>query len=395
MTTETQEVLDYPFGAATGLELDPRYARVRTAKGLTRVQPPHGEQAWLATRYEDVKAVLGDRRFSRAMGRERDEPRTTEAPRPDGLLSMDAPQHTRLRVLLAQAFTPRRVELQRPAVRAIAEELVGAMKAKGAPAELIEDYALPLPVRVICSMLGVPLEDRERFAVWTNAMVSMTLTADETARHFGEMAGYITGLITRRRAEPADDLMSLLIQARDDGDRLSEQELLILCVQLLVAGHESTSTQIPNFVHVLLERPELLERIAADHSVIPDAVEELMRFVPLNVDAVFARYATEDVEVGGTLVRAGEPVLVEISSANRDAARFADPDEIRFDRPGNQHVGFGHGIHHCLGAQLARLELQETLRAIVVHLPGLRLAGEVEWKSRTLLRGPLKLPVAW
>jgi cytochrome P450 len=391
----TNSVQQYPFGSSDGLGLDPAYAAARATAGLARVQPPFGEQAWLATRYEDVKAVLGDRRFSRAMGLLRDEPRTTQAPRPEGLLSMDAPQHTRLRVLLAKAFTPKRIELQRPGVRAIANELVDRLLASGPPAEFVADYALPLPVRVICAMLGVPLEDRELFAVWTNAMVSTSLSAEETGRHFMEMRDYIAGLVARRRSAPADDLISGLVAARDVDDRLSEDELVILCIQLLVAGHESTSTRMPNFVHVLLERPALMTTITADPSIIPKAVEELMRFVPLNVDAVFARYATEDIQIGNTLVRTGEPVLVELSSANRDPVRFDDPDELRFERTGNQHLGFGHGIHTCLGAQLARLELQETLRVITERLPTLRLAGEIEWKSATLLRGPRRMPIEW
>jgi cytochrome P450 len=387
--------LPYPFGANDELTLDPAYAKARTAEGLIRVRPPFGEPAWLATRYDDVRAILGDRRFSRAMGRTRDEPRTTEAPRPEGLLSMDAPQHTRLRVLLSKAFTARRIEDLRPRVRAIAAELIDDLRATGAPADFVAQYGLPLPVRVICALLGVPLADRDRFGVWTNAMVDSSLSAEETGRNFGEMRDYIVDLIARRRAEPADDLMSALIAARDRDDRLAEDELIILCVQLLVAGHESTSTQIPNFVHVLLNRPDLLDLLHANLEQIPAAVEELMRFVPLNVDAVFARYATVDVEVGGTLVRAGEPVLVEISSANRDEARFAGADEVRFDRPANPHLGFGHGIHHCLGAPLARLELQETVRALVLELPSLRLAGPVEWKRDTLLRGPRSMPVTW
>ncbi|MBF6050096.1 cytochrome P450 [Streptomyces sp. NRRL B-1677] len=396
MSIAHDEPTAYPFNEATGLDLSGKYAEARSGEGLLRVRMEYGEPAWLATRYADARLVLGDRRFSRAEGLHHDEPRRGEGPRDTGLLSMDPPDHTRLRTLVTKAFTTPRVEKLRPDVRALAEGLVAAMVAAGPPADLVEDYALPIPVAVICRLLGVPLEDRPRFRRWSDAALSTSsLTGEEKTANRDELRAYMAGLIEQHRAHPADDLMTALIEARDVNDRLSELELTDLCVGILVAGHETTATQVPNFVLTLLGHPGALERLRTDPDLIPAAVEELMRYVPLGAGASFARYALEDVEVGGTLVRKGEAVLVSVGAANRDAGRFADPETLDLGRTGNQHLGFGHGVHHCLGAPLARLELQEALRALVLGLPGLRPAGDIVWKTEMLVRGPRSMPVAW
>ena len=189
--------------------------------------------------------------------------------------------------------------------------------------------------------------------------------------------------------------MSALIQARDEHDRLSELELIDMCLGLLVAGHETTASHIPNFLLVLQAHPERLAELRADLDLIPAAVEELMRFTPLSYGPGFPRYATEDIEVGGVLVRAGEPVVVDFAAADRDPRQFADPDELRFDREDNPHLGFGHGVHHCLGAPLARVELQEGLRALLRKLPGLHIAGDIVWKIEMPVRGAQRMPVGW
>jgi cytochrome P450 len=395
-TTTHTEPVAYPFNDAEGLTLDAAYSAARETTGMIRVRLPHGEPAWLATRYADARLVLGDRRFSRAMATDRDAPRLTASNQDGGMLSMDPPEHTRLRTLVAKAFTVHRVERLRPRVRELAEAILDEMLALGQPADLVENFALPLPVAVICELLGVPVADRPRFRVWSDAALSTSrLTAEEFEANREELRAYMRGLIERRRVEPADDLMTALVQARDERDRLSELELVDLCGGLLIAGHETTASQIPNFVHVLLEHPDKWAELRADPNLIPAAVEELTRFVPLGAGASFPRYATEDVEVGGVLVRAGEPVLVAVGAANRDALRFGSPEALRFDREENQHIGFGHGVHHCLGAPLARAELQEALRVLLERLPGLRLAGDIVWKTEMLVRGPRTMPVGW
>ncbi|MCM0675547.1 cytochrome P450 [Micromonospora phytophila] len=389
----------YPFSDPVRLDLDPRYARLRREQPLTRVRMPFGEPAWLATRHADVRTVLGDPRFSRAASVGRDEPRNTPRRMQAGILEMDPPEHTRLRRLVAKAFTARRVEQLRPRTRQVADELVDGMLAAGPPADLVEHLATPLPIRVICDLLGVPVTDQDRFHTWSEAIVSTTsLTGEQAQQYVDNLLAYMGELIARRHEEPTDDLLGAMVRARDADDRLDAEEVVRLAAGLLAAGHETTVSQIPNFVYVLLTRPEEWARLRADPQLVPNAVEELMRFVPLGASSAFARYALEDVELGGVLVRAGEPVVVSIPSANRDETVFVEPDRLDLTRQSNPHLGFGHGVHHCVGAQLARMELQVVLETLIDRTPGLRLAvpeSALTWKSGLLVRGPVALPVAW
>ncbi|MEU0514609.1 cytochrome P450 [Amycolatopsis sp. NPDC006125] len=396
----TAEPRSYPFSEPERLDMEPLFANLRATEPLTRVRLPYGEPGWLATRYEDVKVVLGDPRFSRAASLQHDEPRMRPQPsQPGGILSMDPPDHSRLRRLVQKAFTVRRIEQLRPRVQEIAGGLVDAMLDQGPPADLVEAFALPVPVTVICELLGVPYEDRVDFRHWSDAFLSTTkFTPEEVADCTGRMHAYLEGLIAQRRAEPRDDLLSGLVAARDNEDRLSEEELVMLATALLVAGHETTASQIPNFVYTLLTHPDQLAVLRADLSLVPKAVEELMRFVPLGLGAGIARYATEDIELGGVLVRAGEAVLPALASANRDERVFADPDELDLRRQDTSHIGFGHGVHHCLGAPLARMELQVALDTLLRRLPGLRFAdGEagIDWKAGLSTRGPERMLLAW
>lgn len=386
----------YPFNETGSLGLHESYYEALRSPGMLKVQLPYGEPAWLATRYDDARLVLGDKRFSRAKAMDHDAPRMRPNNVDGGILSMDPPDHTRLRTLVAKAFTVRRVEELRPRARDIATGLVRDMVAAGPPVDLVDTFALSLPVAVICELLGVPVEDRPRFRVWSDNVLSTSrLTADEFMASREELREYMRGLIAVHRANPQDDLMTALIEARDERDRLTEQELVDLCVGILVAGHETTASQIPNFVLTLFDRPEAMAKLRSDPALIPGAVEELLRFVPLGSGASFPRYATEDVQVGGVLVREGEPVIVAVGAANRDGLRFTDPDTLKIDSPPAQHLGFGHGVHHCLGASLARMELQEALRALLLELPDLHLAGDVVWKTQMLVRGPVTMPVGW
>ncbi|MGW1055301.1 cytochrome P450 [Streptomyces sp. NPDC002521] len=392
----THTPLAYPFNSSQDLALSEAYEQARDTPGLLRVKLPYGEPAWLATRYADARLVLGDQRFSRALGLEHDEPRSSAGQRDGGILSMDPPDHTRLRSLVAKAFTVRQVEKLRPQVRELTAALLDEMEAAGPPVDLVDCYALPIPVAVICRLLGVPEEDRPLFRVWSDAALSTSsLTAEEFDRNREELRAYMARLIDAHREQPRDDLMTALIEARDHDDRLSELELVDLCVGILVAGHETTATQIPNFVLTLLDHPQALDRLRAEPILITGAIEELLRFVPLGSGAGQPRYAKEDIEVGGTLVRAGEPVLVAIGAANRDALRFTEAGALDISRSGNAHLGFGHGVHHCLGAPLARLELQEAIGALVARFPRLHLAGDITWKTEMLVRGPRVMPMAW
>jgi cytochrome P450 len=401
MTPTDQPALNYPFGPPDRLTMHPRYAELRDRQPVARVDMPHGGQGWLATRYADVRTVLADPRFSRAatVGR-LDVPRTSPLPQlGDSLLSMDPPEHTRVRRLAAKAFTVRAMQRWQPRVRQVVDDLVTAMVAGGQPADLPESLAWPLPITVICELLGVPPADRGRFRDWTDTSLTLRGVPPEQIRAAqDQLADYLGDLVARRRADPTDDLLGELVRARDAGDRLSEVELVRLGTTLLVAGHETTANQIGNFVFTLLTHRPLWQRLVADPGLVPRAVEELMRITPLGAAASFPRVATEDLELGGQRIRAGETVCPHLASGNRDAEVFAAPEEIDFDRPEVPHLGFGHGAHHCLGAPLARLELCTALDALVRALPGLRLAvpaDEVPWRQDRLIRGVRALPVRW
>ncbi|HEX6354241.1 cytochrome P450 [Actinophytocola sp.] len=391
------DTMRYPFGADK-LTVDPSYAALREGPPC-RVQLPYGEPAWLATRYEDVKMVLSDPRFSRAAAVGRDEPRTRpHATGPNTIMSYDPPEHSRLRRLVTQAFTVRRVEALRARAQQIADDLVDAMLAKGPPADLFADFGLPLPTMVICELLGVPVQDRANFRTWADAFLATTkYTPEQVRTYVGQLSGYMASLIAQRRTTPRNDLLTALVSARDNDDRLSEEELLIMAQSLLIAGHETTASQIPNLVYQLLTHPDQLTTLRADLDLIPRAVEELLRFTPLGAGGGQPRYALEDIDLGDVTVAAGEPVIVAVHSANRDETVFTRPDELDLTRQGASHVAFGHGAHHCLGAPLARMELQVTLHTLLTRLPGLRLTAEddIVWKTGLSTRGPERMPITW
>jgi cytochrome P450 len=393
----------YPFNDPHRLELDPMYEYVREHEPLCRVRLPYGEDAWLVTRHEDVRTVLVDPRFSRAAGLNRDEPRVTEDIPQRGMMDMDPPNLTRLRRLVAGAFTARRVERLRTRALVVASELALDLVSAGSPADLVESFAFPLPVTMICELLGVPPADRGDFAVWSAAFVSTTsMTPERRNACVAQLMDYMAGLVresrSRPRSAPADDLLGALVAARDGHGKLSEDELLFLAAGLLAAGYETTATQIPNFVYALLTHPDQLELLRARPELVGCAVEELMRFVPITATVSIPRWAVADVELSGGTVRAGEPVFASRSAANRDPRAFREPNRLDVSRQHNPHVGFGHGIHHCLGAQLARLELQVALSVLIDRFPRLRFAVAEEdlcWRTGSALRGLVALPVAW
>lgn len=398
----TSEAETYPFGPVEGLRLHPRHTSLREQPGLGRIRMPYGGVAWLATRYEDVKAVLADPRFSRAAAAGRDVPRARPPmDSPSMLISMDPPDHTRLRRLVSKAFTVRRVARMRPDIQEIVDNLLDDMVMTGSPADLAATVAWPLPVKVICDLLGVPETDQDSFRRWTE--MTLALGADSRPEEISgardNLNSYLASLVDRRRADPTDDLLSALVGARDEGDRLSEEELVRLAVTLLISGHETTANQLGNAVFVVLSEGHWERLVSGGPDLVPRAVEELLRYIPLGASVDFARIATEDVEVGGQHVQAGEAVLVEFYAANHDQRAFADPDHLDLTRENdNSHLTFGHGVHHCLGAQLARLEMQVAVTALITRLPTLRLAvapEEVRWRSDRLVRGVQALPVAW
>jgi cytochrome P450 len=378
------------------------FTRMRADGPVTPVIMPYGDRAWLVTRYADVRAALGDPRLHKDWAGKLTPPDWV----PDevtGYLSMhllnaDPPDHTRLRRLVSKAFTARRVAGLRPRVEAITASLLDAIEARlaaGETVDLIEEFAFPLPVTVICELLGVPVQDQAQFRAWSNAIVASN--AEPGAfRAAGEgMYHYFTRLVAAKRAQPADDMVSALIAARDSGDSLNERELIAMLFLLLVAGHETTTNLIASGTLALLANPAELDRLRADPSLLPGAVDELLRYVnPLN--HATDRFTLEPVEIGGVTIPAREWVLCVTSSANRDPDRFPGADRLDVGRDAGGHVAFGHGIHFCLGAPLARLEGEVAFGALLSRFPSLSLAADpvtLRWRQSSLIHGLETLPV--
>lgn len=359
-------------------------------------------QAWNAFLYEDCRAILRDpRRFSSDFQRAL----PPAERRPASILNLDPPRHTQLRELVNRAFTPRMVQQLAPRIRAITDELLATVAPAG-HTDLIADLAYPLPVIVIAEILGVPPEDRAAFKRWSDVVVAGLGTGVSSERENGgmtprelpmetieEMRTYFDSVVEARQREPQADLISALIAAEVEGEKLSREEILTFCILLLVAGNETTTNLIGNAVRTLLEHPGAFARLRAEPALWPSAVEEALRYRP-PVQAT-VRQATEDVEIRGETVQAGQPVIVWLASANRDAGEFPDPDAFEITRTPNRHLSFGQGIHFCLGAPLARLEAAIALEEIGRRLPGLRRADDapLEQVPGFIMHGVRRLPL--
>ncbi|QDQ12764.1 cytochrome P450 [Streptomyces spectabilis] len=379
----------------------PAYAQLR-ARGRVHHYGPSDQ--YLIPRHADVAALLRDRRLGRSylhrFGHEefgRVAPPAAHEPfhvlNDHGMLDLEAPAHTRIRRLVAKAFTPRTVERLRPYVEGLADELVRGLVADGG-GDLLARVAEPLPVAVIAELLGIPEGDRAPLRPWSADICGMyelnpgEAAAARAVRASVEFSAYLRELIAERRARPGDDLLTDLIAAHEEGDRLSEQELVSTCVLLLNAGHEATVNATVNGWATLFRHPGQLAALRAEpERLLPTAVEELLRYdTPLQL---FERWVLDDIEVGGTVIPRGSEVALLFGSANRDGAVFRDPDALDLSRPrdANPHISFSAGIHYCIGAPLARLELTASLRSLLRRAPGLRLAAEPTRKPGFVIRG--------
>ncbi|MFD3436364.1 cytochrome P450 [Streptomyces sp. NPDC058685] len=375
------------------------YARLRETASVRRITGPDGSPAWIVTRYEDVRQALADPRLS--LDKRHALPGGYRGfalpPALDAnLLNMDPPDHTRIRRFVTQAFTTRRIEELRTPVRRIADELLDAVAPHGR-ADLVAAYAAPLPIAVICELLGVPPHSRRDFRDWTDALVAPDPAQPGRAgQAIGSMLGFFHELLAHKRAEPADDLLSALIAVREEGeDRLSEDELMSLAFLILFAGYENTVQLIGNAVLALLRHPDELAALRADPTRIGSAVEELARYDGPALLAI-RRFPVEDVTIGGVTVPAGETVLLSLASADRDPARFPEPDRLDLSRDTAGHLALGHGIHYCLGAPLARLETGVALSALLERFPRLALdtaESELRRRPSARARGLISLPV--
>jgi nocardicin N-oxygenase len=417
----------YRFGPAQGLELDPELGRLRADRAVIPISLPYGNgPAWGVLRLAEARMVLSDPRFSAAAAAAgADTPRMTPDVVLGGtILGLDPPEHSRLRTLVAKAFTERRVQALRPRVETLAAGLVDTAIATSAgpagrrPVDLAAALAMPLPIVVICELLGVPEHDHPDFVGWSQEMISTGISHEDMVAVQTRFYEYLAGLAGTRRRQladtagaPPDDLMTALITARDRDDRLSEDELVLLVLTMLVAGHETTASQLSCALYLTLAGgwwAELAERLAAYDAagdrqraqrLLAGLVEEQLRFVPLLSGGLFCRVATEDVQVGEVLVRAGEAVLPMHNAVNRDASVWAGAEDFDpYREAAGGHLSFGHGVHHCLGAPLARMELRVAMGELLRRFPGLRPAvpvRQVRWRSGTMFRRPQALPVTW
>ncbi|WP_406636502.1 cytochrome P450 [Amycolatopsis sp. WGS_07] len=375
---------------------------LRETRPVSPMLFPDGHEGWLVTGYDAVRQVMSDARFSSRQDlgvihvpyETPGMPVATEpSPQIPGLfISMDAPDHTRLRRKLTGAFTVKRMKQLEDGIIAITEQQLDAVAQLAQPVDLVREFALPVPSLVICELLGVPYADRETFQANSSKFMERDVNLEDKMAAFGAMMGYLGQLCTDKRAEPGDDILSDL--ARDED--LSIEELTGMAFLLLLAGHETTANMLSLGAFALLENPAQLAELRADPTLFPNAVEELMRY--LSVADIFYRYATEDIELGGETIPAGSTVVVSLLAANRDPGRFENPDVLDVRRKVRGQVAFGHGIHQCLGQQLARIEMRAGFEGLLRRFPNLRLAvpaGEVPLRTNMNIYGVHELPVAW
>ncbi|MFJ9624389.1 cytochrome P450 [Streptomyces sp. NPDC101181] len=399
---DDESVRTCPFDYARQLEFDPQLRQLLTEEPVSRIRMAYGEgEAWLVTRYEDVRTVTTDRRFSRSAVLGRDFPRMTPEPivQAESINLMDPPASSRLRSLVAKSFTPRRVEQMLPGTQRVVDRLLDEMADAGSPADFVARVAAPLPLITICEALGIPEADRPWLRA--HAMTMMTVGAagkEDAVRAKGELRGYFKELTADRRRSPGEDLISTLATARDGAELLDDDELTVMAMVLLITGQDTTTYQLGNIAYTLLTRPALLDGLRSHPERLPRTLDELLRYIPFRKGVGIPRVATEDVELGGVLIRAGDVVHVSYLTANRDAAKFDRPDELDPGRPSIPHMTFGWGAHHCLGAPLAVMELEVAFATLLTRFPGLRLDAppeDVEWNTTSIWRYPLALPVAW
>ena len=382
----------------------PFYAALRGQGPVRRVVTARGIEAWLIARYADGLAALSDARFSSDLRDATDTRLLGQMPTSEresftrSMIRVGPPDHTRLRRLVSKAFTVRRVAELRPRVQRITDDLLDAVIPAGR-ADLVADFALPLPVTVISELLGVPTSDREGFQKWTDTMLAQHpdhVDQAEMDEAWRSMWAYLEDLVADKRGRPGDDLLSALITAHDEEETLDENELIAMAFLLLVAGYVTTVNLIGGGVAALLAHPQQLKLLRDDPGLLPGAVEEFLRYDgPVNPGIV--RFPTEDVEIGGVTIPRGATVLIATAIADRDPAQFTDPDRLDITRTENAHLAFGHGLHYCLGAPLARLEGEIAIGTVLRRLPNLALAvphEELRWHVATL-RGPRELPVTF
>ncbi|QKG85017.1 cytochrome P450 [Kroppenstedtia pulmonis] len=383
------------------------YAELRRHDPVHPIRMPSGQRGWMITRYDDAVSVLKDNRFVKNV-RSVMEPQEVKRLFPameeldlliNHMLGLDPPDHTRLRTLVHKAFTPRMIQELEGRINEIADDLLNRVQNRGRM-DLIEDFAFPLPIIVISEMLGIPIEDREKFRDWSNQFLGATNQPEKMAEispDLKDFMNYLRGLFNQRRNHPREDLISGLVHVKEAGEQLSEAELFAMVFLLIIAGHETTVNLIGNGTLALLEYPEQMEKLKKHPEYYPSAVEELLRYYS-PVELATNRWASEDVTLYDKRISQGDLMIVVLASANRDEEQFTDPDRLDITRKNNRHIAFGMGIHYCLGAPLARLEGKIAFETLLRRMPDLRLntdSEKLEWRYSYLMRGLKSLPVSW
>lgn len=374
----------------------PAYEKLRKEDPVHAVRFPDGQQGWMVTRYSDAEEVLKDPRFIKDMSKIYGGSMDMLSVFTQNMLFADPPDHKRLRGLAQKAFTPKMISGMRGRIQEITDELLEAMEGKDR-VDLIDDYAFPLPIIVICEILGVPSADRDKFRLWSNSLIEGTSgeLGASVYQHMNEFVQYLGQWFAKVREQPGDDLISSLIQAEEEGDRLSERELYGLVTLLIIAGHETTVNLIGNTVLSLLETPEQRKLLEQQPELINQAIEESLRYNG-PVEFSTSRWASEDFEFQGRALKKGDLVVVSLNSANHDPEKFAEPELFDIQREKSPHLAFGKGIHMCLGAPLARMEGDVAITSLLKRFPQMKLAvesSELEWRPGMIVRGVKELPL--
>ncbi|ALG11579.1 cytochrome P450 [Kibdelosporangium phytohabitans] len=401
--TELSTVPAFPATRAPGCPFEPpaEFAPMRDQEAITQASCPAGIDAWVVSRYEDVRALLSAPGVSSRKAPSAHVMPDADLDRPvmsGNVLQLDGKEHARLRRMLTAEFTVRRMEALRPYIQRIVDEHVDALLAGPKPVDFYEHFALPIPSLVICELLGVPYEDREMIHARSATLMAVDGNPEVMYATHGELRDYMGTLFTGKLADPGDDLISRMIQrSRESGDPVSEDEMVELSITLLIAGHETTANMIALSTAVLAQHPDKLQALRDTPGLAPSAVEEMLRYLSV-VQFGLLRYATDDLDIGGRTVKAGDWVVAALNSGNRDERVYDRPDAIDLERKAKTHLAFGFGIHQCIGQQLARIELREVYARLFGRVPGLRLAvspDRISFKDNTLVYGVHELPVTW
>jgi cytochrome P450 len=403
VTTEASQLPEYPIVDNDDLSIDPAYRELQRA-GPFKARMALGEPIWIATRYEDVKTVYGDRRFGKARGYGRDTPRlhgSSHGGDTTRLDNMDPPNHTRVRRLASVAFAPSRIREMAAWIEDLTAELLDEVADHGPGADLMEMFAWKLPLRVVSGILGAPEATIPTLRAWVDRISGADVPTPQRRAAYDAMKDHVRGLIAERRTTTTDDLLCQLVQARDDDDRLGEDELVNISMTLFLGGFETTAAQLGSVVWTLMAQRDRWQELLDDPELLPAAIEELWRWIPsFRHGRPMIRWADDDVELsGGVVIPAGDPVLPEHQLANRDDSVFPHADEVDFHRDAPpSHLALAWGSHRCMGAHLANLEVERTLRALLERFPTLDLAiapEDVKWSRATFLRSAAELPIVW